>query len=94
MCAHTTGNQRMRSVHDKFYECILIDEASNRVFTRAIRELTKTVTHVDYVLRHRLKGVTKILITDRGSEYMNRELNDLLEKIGVTNQTAATGRHE
>ena len=94
VCCDSAGPQRIKSRSGALYGCVVIDEASNYVFSKAIATLMLSVTFLAYVLRRELKSVTRIVRTDRGTEWMNHRLDELLEEVGAKHQTACTGRHE
>ena len=94
LCADNEGKSRMRSRNGNYYGNYIVDEASNYLMTKGLPKITDSVQRLRYVARRKFKGKTRLIRTDRGPEWMNFEMEALMDELGCEHQTAATGRHQ
>ena len=91
LCTDNTGRYRRATRNGSWYNNAIVDQCSNFGFTKGLKKITDSVTVMRDVVRREFKSVTKIVRTDRGPEWMNIEMDALMDEIGAKHQTAATG---
>jgi hypothetical protein len=87
----STSRQPIRTFGHKRYANVAVDEASRWSFVTLLRTLKHTTERaMKPLLKTDLKGLTKILGSDQGSEFMNAELQALLgpDHLGIKHQSA------
>lgn len=62
---------------------------------KGLSKITDSLQRLRYVARRKFKSKTRLVRTDRGpDEWMNFEMDALMEELRCKHQTAATGRHQ
>ena len=88
-----TGRQRVRSRTGNYYGFVVVDVYSRWVWGACLTTVSDSVARLGYVLRRELKGVTMVVKTDQGPEFMNFRLDALLSEIGAKHETSAAYEH-
>jgi transposase InsO family protein len=90
----TTSKQNIATRNGKRYANVAVDEASRWSFVRLLRRIrhTKEVA-LEPLLRTELKGLTKTLRSDMGTEFKNKRVDKLLKQLGIRRETACADNH-
>ena len=91
LSSDNAGPQPVRSVGGSLYLNIIIDHHTNWIWVKGLKKKSESVAHLRYVAMQELNGVTIVIRTDQGGEFMNHDMGELVSVIGATHQTSASG---
>nr|GFC53887.1 putative ribonuclease H-like domain-containing protein [Tanacetum cinerariifolium] len=85
------GPMRTESLNKKKYIMVIVDDYTRFGWVRLLRTKDETPKVFDKFLKNvqlALNTTVRTVRTDNGTEFVNKTLTDLFEKVGISHQTS------